>query len=125
MKSRLFTLLAAVAVSTPACSVRADSMSTPDKPKHAAVSAALTLASLQVIDRVPQHLPVWCVENRKLCAAGAALTVGLAKELRDARPGGSGFSKKDMLANAIGVGTALAFDHWVITPRSVTFNMEF
>lgn len=125
MKHRLFHLLAAVAVSTTACSAAADSMTGPDKPKHAAASAALTLAGLQVIDRAPQYLPSWCVQNRRACAAGTAALVGVAKELHDSRPGGSGFSKKDIVANVVGIGASLAFDHWVITPRSVTFNMEF
>lgn len=46
-------------------------------------------------------------------AVPAALGVGLVKELRDRRPGGSGFSGRDLVWDLAGVGLAAAGAHRV------------
>jgi putative lipoprotein len=46
-------------------------------------------------------------------AVPVALGVGLAKELRDRRPGGSGFSGRDLVWDVAGVGLSAAGAHQV------------
>jgi putative lipoprotein len=68
---------------------QADEWGTPDKPKHLAVSAAMAGAFVAA-----------GMSERQ--AFAASLAVGLAKELHDSRRGGSGFSGKDLAADALG-----------------------
>lgn len=46
-------------------------------------------------------------------AVPLSLGVGVAKELRDRRPGGSGFSGRDLVWDALGVGIAAVGAHQV------------
>lgn len=62
-----------------------------DKAKHAAVSFALG-AGAQMI------LP----EDKPVAAFALAMMPGIAKELSDSRKGGSGWSNKDIVADAVG-----------------------
>ena len=68
---------------------RADEWTGPDKPKHFAATAAIAAGGVAI-----------GLSERQ--AFGAALAVGLAKELHDSRPGGTGFSGKDMAWNLAG-----------------------
>lgn len=68
---------------------RADSWTGPDKQKHFAVSAAMASAAVAAGFTERQ-------------AFAASLAVGLAKELHDSRPGGTGFSGKDLAWDAAG-----------------------
>lgn len=88
--------LAAVAMAPAACSAQVQQ----DKVKHAVVSAALGAAAAEAIGAGAG--PAVCREYPKSCAWGAAMLPGLAKEISDSRPGGTGFDGKDMLANAAG-----------------------
>lgn len=87
MKKTLSALLLACAFNAHA----ADSMFGADKAKHASVSFILG-AGAQAI------LP----EDKPLAAFGLAMMPGVAKELSDSRQGGSGFSTKDLVADAVG-----------------------
>lgn len=75
-----------------------------DKQLHFTASALLTLSG-QYIFVNKAGLP----ESRALpLSAGYALWLGLAKEMDDAqRPGGTGFSHKDLVWNVLGTGAAL------------------
>lgn len=71
-----------------------------DKIKHFAVSAGLSAAAAQSLhgNNMPKS-------NRAHAAIGFSVSVGLGKELYDARAQGSGFSWKDL---AYDVGGAIA-----------------
>lgn len=86
-----------------------DSWTGPDKAKHAAVSAALGAGASLIVDNDAQ-------------AVALALVPGLAKELHDARPGGTGFSVKDMAANAVGAYVGVKLGGLIIRPRFVGFQ---
>lgn len=84
----------------------ADSFSTPDKQKHFAVSAALGAGASAITDS----------DN---AAVALALVPGLAKELYDSRSGGTGFSWRDMVANAAGAYLGVKLGGLIIRPRFV------
>lgn len=87
MQRILAALALACAAAMPA---QADEWTTPDKPKHVAVSAAMAAAGVAV-----------GLTERQ--AFAASLAVGFAKEVHDAtRRGGTGFSTKDLAADALG-----------------------
>ena len=69
----------------------ADSWGTPDKPKHFAASA-LWGAGARII----------CQGCNDWQATALGSMPGLVKEIQDSRPGGTGFSYKDMVANIAG-----------------------
>lgn len=75
-----------------------------DKRLHFTASALLTLSGQYVFVN-----KAGLSESRALpLSAGYALWLGLAKEMDDAqRPGGSGFSHKDLVWNVLGTGAAL------------------
>ncbi|AUZ05167.1 MULTISPECIES: YfiM family protein [Vitreoscilla] len=72
----------------------------PDKVKHFAVSAGLSAAAAQSLHG--NHMPP---SHRATAAIGFSVSMGLGKELYDARAQGSGFSWKDL---AYDVGGAIA-----------------
>jgi hypothetical protein len=55
--------------------------------------------------------------------AGRALTVGLAKEMKDSTPGGSGFSFVDMLANKAGIRFAVVATRDAGTARDLQLRI--
>lgn len=70
---------------------RADEWFGQDKAKHAAVSFALGVGAQTILP-----------EDKPLAAFGLAMMPGIAKELSDSRAGGSGWSNKDLVADAVG-----------------------
>jgi putative lipoprotein len=87
----------------------ADSWTGRDKPKHLAACAAIAGAAVAV-----------GLTERQ--AMGAALAVGLAKELHDKRPGGTGFSWRDMAANAAGAYIGAKVGGLVIRPNFIGYT---
>ena len=67
--------------------------------------------------------------NNKPLAFGLALVPGLAKELMDAQKGGTGFSHKDMVANALGAALGVYTSGWLVThtrgTTMVNYTKEF
>lgn len=88
----------------------------PDKAKHAGVSAAIA-AALTVACRDTEH-PV-------LYALMGTLGVGLAKELYDSRSGGSGFSRADLGADAVGAAVGAGTTGLIIGPAFLGWQMKF
>ena len=86
-----------------------------DKPKHFAVSAfsAVVIEGLfaQTLHPVERF--------------GLAMLPGFAKEVADMRRGGSGFSGKDIVADAFGVLGGMVFSGVVIKPGYVGINIKF
>lgn len=91
----------------------ADSWSGKDKQKHAIGSAILGFgAGLTFED--------------KRVAFGAALAVGLAKELHDAAAkNGTGFSYKDMTANVAGAAVGVYAGNCLVRLQSITCGWRF
>lgn len=106
--------LAALLLSS-ASMAHADDWRGPDKAKHLQVSfAAGLLASLPTNDAGK--------------AFALAMAPGLLKELHDARRGGSGFSGKDLAADALGAGLGVAVGRSLrlrVTPKSFVVSGEF
>lgn len=86
-----------------------------DKPKHIAFSA---VSAVVVESMFAQTLHP--VER-----FGLAMLPGFAKEFADMRRGGTGFSGKDLVADALGVGLGMAGYHVVIKPGYVGINIKF
>lgn len=82
----------------------ADSWSTPDKPKHFAASA-LWGAGARII----------CQGCNDWQATALGTIPGLVKEIQDSRPGGSGFSTKDLIADIAGAYVGQKLTGVVIT----------
>jgi hypothetical protein len=66
--------------------------------------------------------------NEPLKAFGVAMLPGLAKEVLDSR-GGTGFSGKDIAANAIGAALGVATGNWIVSRNNgttvVAYRTEF
>ena len=80
-----------------------------DKAQHFLASALLVLAGQYVLEAKggAGHLSALPL------AVGTSASAGLAKESWDARrPGGSGFSKKDLVADAAGIAAAVVVILW-------------
>lgn len=92
-----------------------DSWNGADKPKHIAASAisALIVESL------------WAEELPLTARFSLAMVPGVIKELADMRRGGSGFSWKDIGADAIGVASGMVFHGLIIKPNFVGINIKF
>lgn len=86
-----------------------------DKPKHVALSAisAVAVESMFTDTLNPAQ------------RFGLAMLPGVAKEIADMRRGGSGFSGKDIAADALGVLGGMAFHGLVIRPNYVGVNVKF
>lgn len=69
----------------------------PDKPLHAAASFAAAIGATIVISTDPPTAFI------------IAMLPGIAKELYDTRSGGSGWSYKDLVADAVGAAAGVAF----------------
>lgn len=109
-------IIAACAVFVWAGSASAqDSWTGADKPKHIAASAisAVVVESLFTETLNPAQ------------RFGLAMVPGIGKELFDMRKGGSGFSVKDLAADAIGVGFGMAGYHVIVRPNYVGINIKF
>lgn len=102
----VFAAFAMAALLTGSPAHAQDTWTGPDKIKHAAVSAALGAGASLIVESEAQ-------------AVGLALLPGLAKELHDARPGGTGFSAKDMAANAIGAYLGVKLGGLIIRPNFI------
>ncbi len=74
---------------------------TSDKALHFSATGAISALAACIADK----------EIALAAGAGAGLGAGLAKEIYDNAPGGTGFSTQDMFANALGtgVGTLLGY----------------
>ena len=85
-----------------------------DKPKHIAASAisAVVVESLFAQTLHPAQ------------RFGLAMVPGVIKELADMRRGGSGFSGKDLVADALGVGLGMAGYAIVVRPGYVGFQIK-
>ena len=108
--------LAACALFTCAAAASAqDRWNGADKPKHFAVSAvsAATVEGLFANSLSP------------LQRFGLAMAPGVAKELADMRRGGSGFSGKDLVADAIGAASGMALHGLIIRPGFIGFQLKF
>lgn len=114
MKSKtLVALLLSAAAASPA--LAQDRWNGADKPKHIAASA---ISAVVVEGMFSNTLP-------PATRFGLAMLPGVAKELADMRKGGSGFSGKDLVADALGVGLGMAGYHVVIKPGYVGVNLRF
>lgn len=86
-----------------------------DKKMHAGVSFVLGMAAAH-------QFP-----DRPVLAWGVAMTPGLLKELSD--KSGTGFSGKDIAANAIGAALGVATTNWLISRSNgttvVAYRTEF
>lgn len=83
-----------------------------DKVVHATVSASLgSMARL--------------VEPDPVKAWGLAMAPGLAKELYDARRGGTGFSVPDLIADAIGAYVGVRVAGLAISRNRITYQRRF
>ena len=106
-------LLAAALISSTAFAE--DRWMGPDKIEHVAVSAV----SAVVVESL------FSETLHPLARFGLAMAPGVIKELSDMRAGGSGFSGKDIAADALGVLSGMAFHGLVIRPNYVGINLKF
>jgi uncharacterized protein YfiM (DUF2279 family) len=83
-----------------------------DKVAHASVSLALG-SSARLI--TPDPWKAWAL----------AMAPGLAKEIYDARPGGTGFSVPDLIADAIGAAVGVKVAGLAISRNRVTYRRTF
>jgi hypothetical protein len=104
------------------CAAPAHAAPVNDKVLHAAGSAALAVGAAELLRR--GHGPAACTDNQKLCAFGAVMAIGLTKELLPA-PYNSGFSMRDMAANAVGAGLGLYAHGFIVSRNRITYFKEF
>ena len=95
----------------------ADDWTGQDKRIHFAVSATLGVATANQ----------W--PTRPALAFGVAMVPGFLKEVADSRPGGSGFSYKDLTADALGAALGVLGTQWMISKvgssTMVSYRTEF
>ena len=88
-----------------------------DKALHFGVSATLGFAAINQWPREPGKAFAW------------AMVTGLLKEISDAQRGGSGFSGKDLAADALGAAFGVATGGWLIARQGgqtvVLLHKEF
>lgn len=90
-----------------------DTWTGPDKKLHVAGSFAVgVVAGIYVQDNKP-------------LAFGLAMVPGTVKELLDARQGGTGFSGKDMVANALGAALGVYASSWLVTYAKGTTRVSY
>jgi putative lipoprotein len=75
-----------------------------DKLKHFVVSAALAGAGYYVAHSKLKMRK----ENARAASAGVTLSIGLGKEIYDRKHSDTGFSRRDLAADAAGCGTGIA-----------------
>ena len=103
MKLPAFILAASLLL--PNLAVAQDTWSGADKKLHFGVSAVLGFAA---VNQWP---------NDKPKAFMVAMIPGLLKEITDAQKGGSGFSGKDLAADALGAAVGVYAGGWLISRR--------
>lgn len=86
-----------------------------DKPRHIAASAI----SAVVVESL------WAEDLHWLARFTIAMAPGVLKELADMRRGGSGFSGKDIAADALGVTGVMVIHGVVIRPGYIGMNWKF
>jgi uncharacterized protein YfiM (DUF2279 family) len=87
---------------------------TDDQAKHAAVSFVLGYGFNYGIESYTQANNIAASDLFKVSAAtGAALTIGLVKEIMDANEEGNHFSGKDMAANFAGAITGALLSNYI------------
>lgn len=113
MKHLLLTLLLAVSLSATA----GDSWTGPDKKLHFGFSFVLGFAAG---NQWPDNKPL---------AIGVAMIPGVVKEASDAQKGGSGWSNKDLVWDAIGAMSGVYSAHWLVQYRDkkpmLSYRTEF
>ena len=115
MRHTIKTIAACALLAMSAAASAQDRWNGDDKPKHVAASA---VSAVIVESMFAQTLHP--VER-----FGLAMIPGIVKELADTRRGGSGFSGKDIAADALGVLGGMAFHGLVIRPNYVGVNVKF
>lgn len=108
MKTFILTLALLVASSSTA----AQSIP-PDKVQHIAFSAVVGIATANV----------W--PDNKLKAISVAMIPGVIKEISDAQPGGTGFSKADLVADLIGATIGVYTTSWLISHSKQTTTVSY
>ena len=91
----------------------ADSWSGSDKKMHLGVSFVLGMATGA---QWPDNKPL---------AFGVAMIPGLLKEASDAGKGGTGFSAKDLVANAVGVALGITTVHFLVKRDNGTTTVAY
>lgn len=113
MKTLLSFLLAASCTPVPA----QDSWTGPDKKLHFGVSFVFGFAAGS---QWPDNKPL---------AIGVAMIPGVIKEASDAQKGGSGWSNKDLVWDAIGAMSGVYSAHWLVQYRDkkpmLSYRTEF
>lgn len=90
-----------------------DSWRGADKKMHFGVSGAFGIAAISQYPNEPWR------------AWGLAMIPGLLKELSDASKGGTGFSYKDMVANALGAGFGITMGRWLVKHDGIFYRSAF
>jgi putative lipoprotein len=112
MKSTLRRLAAALIVCAAAAQpAQADSFTTPDKAAHLAGSAMLGAVATIITDN-------------DQAAFALALAPGFAKEVYDSRRGGTGFSWRDLAADALGAYIGVKFGGLIIRPNFIGYQWK-
>lgn len=75
-----------------------------DKVKHFVVSAALAGAGYYIAHSQLKMRK----ENARAASAGVTLSIGLGKEIYDRKHSDTGFSRRDLTADAVGCGAGIA-----------------
>lgn len=90
-----------------------DTWNGPDKKLHFGVSALLGVAARSQWPDAPVKAWAW------------AMIPGVLKELSDSAKGGSGFSYRDLTADALGAVVGVAVVGLFVGPRSVSYQTRF
>ena len=98
-------ILLTLAITLFSVGAMADSWRGEDKAMHLGVSYVMGFAAINQ----------WPNEPAK--AFGVAMIPGVLKEVLDAQKGGTGFSGKDLVADAIGAALGVATGHWLISKQ--------
>lgn len=83
-----------------------------DKYKHAAVSAGLGMVARS---QIADPWRAWAI----------AMAPGVAKEVYDARKGGTGFSFADLVADGVGAYVGVQLGGLIFTRHTVTYTRSF
>ncbi len=87
-----------------------------DKTKHFAVSAALGAGSYALTEET---------EHPFLYAVGLAMVPGVAKEVYDARSGGTGFSHKDLAADLLGAVVGASIGNAIVSFNGENVSLSY
>ena len=100
-----YAIILAASMLLPNLAIAQDKWSGADKKMHFGVSAVLGFAA---VNQWPDDKPK---------AFMVAMIPGLLKEVSDAQKGGTGFSGKDLVANALGAAVGVYAGGWMISRR--------